>query len=142
MYKSIILLSFSVLSFIACNQPGEQGAHTGNGSRPGDGSKAVAFKLSKGHRDSSEATYALSGISVSFKNTPDSQQTISILKADKRLINYIRATDTTEKALPVPYLTVNGKDTLVSFSIRQKDFRFKIKDNKATYTKVIDSTRI
>ncbi|MBC9913522.1 hypothetical protein [Chitinophaga varians] len=142
MNKAIILLSFSVLvlSLAACNQSEQPGSSGKTGglftSKAG---KPVAFKLQSGHPDSGRASFVLSGITVSFDQTADASQTISIKKDEKRLINYIRSVDTTEKTLPTPFMTINGKDTVITFSIRQDAFRFKIKDNRATYTKTKDT---
>lgn len=142
MNKAIILLSFSVLvlSLAACNQSEQPGNRGISGIFSSKAGKPVAFKLQSGHPDSSNASYALSGITVSFEQTADASQTISIKKDAKRLINYIRSTDTAERTLPTPYMTINGKDTVITFNIRQDAFRFKIKDNKATYTKTKDTT--
>ncbi|RBL92752.1 hypothetical protein [Chitinophaga flava] len=144
MNRAIILISFSILSFVACNPATEAGSQQSNskGIMSSRVAKPTAFKLSGGHPDSSNATFALSGITVSFVNTTEALQTISIQQNEKRLINYIRAFDTTEKVLPTPYLTINGKDTVITFNIRQDAFRFRIKDNKATYTKTRDTTRV
>nr|WP_295872729.1 hypothetical protein [uncultured Chitinophaga sp.] len=142
MNKAIILLSFSVLvlSLVACNQSEQPGNRGLGGIFSSKAGKPVAFKLQSGHPNSSNASYALSGITVSFEQTADASQTISIRKGAKRLVNYIRATDTAETILPTPYMTINGKDTVITFNIRQDAFRFKIKDNKATYTKTKDTT--
>ncbi|WP_343745470.1 hypothetical protein [Chitinophaga sp.] len=142
MNKAIILLSFSVvvLSLGACNQSEQPGKLGGGGFFSSKAGKPVAFKLQSGHPDSGRASFALSGITVSFDQTADASQTISIKKDEKRLINYIRTADTAEKALPTPYMTINGKDTVITFNIRQDAFRFKIKGNRATYTKTKDST--
>ncbi|MBC9930882.1 hypothetical protein [Chitinophaga qingshengii] len=140
MNKAIILLSFSILSLAACNQADQSGNRGIGGIFSSQAAKPVAFKLQSGHPDSSQASFVLSGITVSFEQSPDALQTISIRKNEKRLINYIRAVDTAEKMLPTPYMTINGKDTLITFNILEDAFRFKIKDNKATYTKTRDTT--
>ncbi|NML36954.1 hypothetical protein HHL17_07065 [Chitinophaga sp. G-6-1-13] len=142
MNKAIILLSFSVvvLSLGACNQSEQPGNRSSGGIFTSKTGKPVAFKLQSGHPDSSSASFVLSGITVSFDQTADASQTISIKKDEKRLINYIRSADTAEKTLPTPYMTINGKDTVITFNIRQDAFRFKIKDNRATYTKTKDTT--
>lgn len=142
MNKAIILLSFSVLvlSLAACNQSEQPGNRGIGGIFSSKAGKPVAFKLQSGHPDSSSASFVLSGMTVSFDQTADALQTISIKKDEKRLINYIRSADTAEKTLPTPYMTINGKDTVITFNIRQDAFRFKIKDNRATYTKTKDTT--
>ncbi|CAL1516478.1 hypothetical protein [Chitinophaga sp. MM2321] len=139
MSKAIILLSLSILLFGACKNNNQRAK-----APSAAGENARVFKLVSGDTDSSSAAFSLSGITVSFLNTPDSMQTILINGGGKRLVNYIREIDSTETFLPTPYLSIKGKDTMVSFSIshenKQTEFLFNIKNNKATHTKIVDTT--
>ncbi|NSL88637.1 hypothetical protein ECE50_017480 [Chitinophaga sp. Mgbs1] len=145
-YKSIILLSICTCCFFACQQTAEKTDEAKPSAASAAGAKA--FKLTGGSKDSARATFTLSGISVAFSNNNDSLpvQTISIRQGDKRLVNYIRAIDSSEKILPTPYLSVQGKDTLISFSVKkaqqQQDFSFKIRDGKATHSKTTYNTQL
>ncbi|PSL50011.1 hypothetical protein CLV51_1011354 [Chitinophaga niastensis] len=140
MHKSLLLLAFT---FLACNNPEKNGAPKKINSPAAAHATTKAFKLVSGNTDSAVAVFEMAGISVSFSNAADSMQTIRISQHGKQLINYIRGMDTIAATIPVPQLITEGRDTVVGFNISHQhtssNLFFKIKNNKATYTKTIDT---
>ncbi|HVI43611.1 MAG TPA: hypothetical protein VM802_02025 [Chitinophaga sp.] len=139
MYRPLFLFIL-VLVVAACRNNSQQRPKGTEKVIPED-ARIKDFKLISGGTGLDSAVFTKADITVSFNISPDSTQTIHITQRGKRMINYIRKMDSAEKAIPVPYLSVSGKDTLVGFHIpnqyNNKHFFFKIKNNKATYTKTI-----
>lgn len=139
MYRIILLIP--VLLF-GCQQSAHQEtAKAGSSQKTATTNTPVPFKLISGNMNSDSAVFEAAGITASIANPSAGMQTIHITQHGKRLINYMRAIDSNAAVIPVPELFITGTDTLVGFNIQQpsaRKFFFKIKNNKATYTKMTD----
>lgn len=133
-----ILLLLPVL-FFGCKQPAskstaEKTAATVNMREV----KPQPFDLISGKIESDSAVFEAAGITAAIGNGPNGIQTIHITREGKRLINYMRAIDSTATTIPVPQLIITGTDTAVGFNMGK--MRFNIKNNRATYTKGDEAT--
>jgi len=139
-YRILLLLPVLLLS---CQQSTQQEAgKTNTSSKPAEESVSIPFKLIGGSTESDSAVFEAKGITASVVNSSAGMQTIHITQHGKRLINYMRAVDSSVTALPVPELIITGTDTSVGFNIpapSARKFFFQIKNNKATYTKIAEA---
>lgn len=140
MYRTLLLIPILLLS---CQQstPGEA-AKTNSIAKPAEKTKPIPFKLISGNTESDSAVFEAKGITATIVNSSAGMQTIHITQNGKRLINYMRAVDSSAKAIPLPELLITATDTAVGFNIPSpsaRKFFFKIKNNKATYTKITDA---
>ncbi|HEY9258618.1 hypothetical protein [Chitinophaga sp.] len=140
MYRALLLLPILLLS---CQQPAQQEAgQTNTPAKPAKESAPIPFKLISGNAGSDSAVFETEGITAAIVNSSAGMQTIHITQNGKRLINYMRALDSGVTVIPVPELIITGTDTSVGFNIPSpsaRKFFFKIKNNKATYTKIADA---
>ncbi|MFY0252452.1 hypothetical protein ACDQ55_00710 [Chitinophaga sp. 30R24] len=114
---------------LACEQvPQQKGAQPHH-----EGAVPVPFKLVSGQKDGDSAAFERGDIKTTFTYEAG-MQTIQLIRQGKRLINYIRAIDSSvSKTFPVPQLIVDNGDTVVGFSTG--NFFFRIKNNQAIYSK-------
>jgi|GEM_PF-1760640 len=138
-YRTILLIPVFLLG---CQQTSQQqAAKTGNSPAGAVPRPPFPFKLIGGDAAGDSAVFEAGGITATIVNSPAGMQTIHITQHSKRMINYMRATDTGAVAIPVPALIITGTDTVVDFNLQQpaaRKFFFNIKNNKATYTKMAD----
>ncbi|MDR6565439.1 hypothetical protein [Chitinophaga ginsengisegetis] len=140
MQRTLLLLPVLILS---CKQPAtktpqEAASVTETQAVP------VPFTVISGNINSDSAVFEAAGITAAIANSGTGMQTIHITREGKRLINYMRAIDSTAKAIPVPQLIITGTDTVVGLSTAPAAARnifFKIKNNKATYIKTGNSSK-
>jgi hypothetical protein len=139
--RTLLLLPVLILS---CKQPATK---TPSEAIPATltGAKTVPvpFSLISGNTNSDSAVFEAAGITASIANSGTGMQTIHITREGKRLINYMRAIDSTVTAIPVPQLIITGTDTVVGLNtdpVTTRKIFFKIKNNRATYTKTDDSS--
>ncbi|SEW27735.1 hypothetical protein [Chitinophaga arvensicola] len=132
MQRTLLLLA---VLFIGCTQPASRSAADKTTAATSiANAKPEPFRLISGKTDSDSAVFEAAGITASIANAANGIQTIHITREGKRLINYMRAIDSNATAIPVPQLIITGTDTAVGFNTNK--ILFKIKDNRATYTKV------
>jgi hypothetical protein len=138
-YRTLLLLPILLYS---CQQSAQQESGKANSSStPAKESRAIPFKLISGNTGGDSAVFEAKGITAAIVNSSAGMQTIHITQHGKRLINYMRAVDSGAAAIPAPELIITGTDTSVGFNIPSpsaRKFFFKIKNNKATYTKIAD----
>jgi hypothetical protein len=136
------LLLIPILLF-GCQQTARQKApDPAHSDNPATETKPIPFKLISGNTNSDSAAFEAEGITATIVNSQAGMQTIHITQHGKRLINYIRAVDSSNTALPAPELFITGTDTAVGFNLQQpsaRKFFFRIKNNKAIYTKIADT---
>lgn len=143
MQRTLLLLPVLLLS---CKQPATK---TPTGSAPATTADVqavpVPFTLTSGNTNSDSAIFEAAGITAAIVNSGTGMQTIHITREGRRLINYMRAVDAGDTVIPIPQLMITGTDTVVGINtsptVPRKIF-FKIKNNKATYTRMTDSAGI
>jgi hypothetical protein len=139
-YRTLLLLPILLFS---CQQSAQREAgKTNPTAKPARESAPIPFKLISGNTGSDSAVFEAKGITATIVNSSAGMQTIHITQNGKRLINYMRAVDSSITALPAPELIITGTDTSVGFNISSpsaRKFFFKIKNNRATYTKIADA---
>ncbi|WP_142683840.1 hypothetical protein [Chitinophaga polysaccharea] len=140
MQRTLLLLPVLILS---CKQPATK---TSSGAAVISDIQAepVPFTLTSGNINSDSAIFEAAGITASIANSGTGMQTIHITREGRRLINYMRAIDTSDTVIPVPQLIITGTDTAVGINTTPATSRkifFKIKNNKATYTRIADSVK-
>lgn len=139
MQRTLLLLPVLMLS---CKQPATK---TPSGAAASAIQAApVPFTLTNGNINSDSAVFEAAGITASIANSGAGMQTIHITREGRRLINYMRAIDTIDTLIPVPQLMITGTDTVVAINTAPAGTRkifFKIKNNKATYTRLVDSIK-
>ncbi|MBO9730380.1 MAG: hypothetical protein J7623_17200 [Chitinophaga sp.] len=140
MYRILLLLPVLLFS---CQEPARQGTNNGTSSaKPSKAAAPVPFKRIDGSNSRDSAVFEAKGITATIVHSSEGMQTIHITQNGKRLINYMRAIDSNVTTIPVPELLIVGTDTSVGFNISApsaRKFFFKIKNNKATYTKTADN---
>jgi hypothetical protein len=134
-HRSLLLIP--ILLF-GCQQLTTKETSQANGSMAA--ATETPFKLVSGNVKRNSAIFEQSGVTASFANTAG-MQVIHITRQGKLLINYMRAIDSTATVIPVPYLIITGTDTSVGIKAATMHFFFRIKDNKATYTKMVDAVK-
>ena len=128
MYRSLLLIP---VLFLGCQQQSVKEASRANGS---GAATETPFTLVHGNVNSDSAVFEQAGITASFANS-GGMQVIHITRQGKRLINYMRAIDSTNTVIPVPSLIIKGMDTSVEVKAGARHFFFRIKNNKAIYMK-------
>ncbi|MBS0029322.1 hypothetical protein ACTJJ0_16505 [Chitinophaga sp. 22321] len=139
MYRTILLIPVFLLGCQPTSQ--QQAAKTSNNPADAASHPPVPFKLIGGDANGDSAVFEAGGITATIVNSPAAMQTIHITQRGKRLINYMRATDSCAAVIPVPALIITETDTVVGFNLQApsaRKFFFNIKNNKATYTKMAD----
>lgn len=141
MQKTLLLLSVFILS---CKQPATKNPSGTASAAMADAQAApVPFTLTSGDINSDTAVFEVAGITASIVNSGSGMQTIHITREGRRLINYMRAIDTGDTVIPIPQLIITGTDTAVGINTTPAATRkifFKIKNNKATYTRSLEET--
>ncbi|MET3875989.1 hypothetical protein ABIE50_001401 [Chitinophaga sp. OAE865] len=140
--RTLLLLPVLILS---CKQPATKTSSGAASAAISDvQAEPAPFTLTSGNINSDSAIFEAAGITASIANSGTGMQTIHITREGRRLINYMRAIDTSDTVIPVPQLIITGTDTAVGINTIPATSRkifFKIKNNKATYTRIADSVK-
>ena len=139
--RTLLLLPVLILS---CKQPATKTSSGTAFANADVQAVPVPFTLTSGNINSDSAVFETAGITASIVNSGTGMQTIHITREGRRLVNYMRAIDTSDTVIPIPQLMITGTDTAVGINTAPAGTRkifFKIKNNKATYTRMTDSVK-